>query len=265
MKIIFLDIDGTLIDYDLNLPESAISAIQRSREKGNIIVLTTGRSKSEIDESIIDIGFDGIIGGNGVYIEYQGEILYDEAIPLSLEKQLVDYLNEQAIGFYLESKSGLFANRYLHTVLEKVFDPMKIEKYFKHFTITDDLYRDDIAKISFYLEPRSILDDMKKVFDGQCVFHSWSSSGKGHDFGEVATSGVDKAIAIQKLIAHLKIDHQHTMAFGDASNDLGMIDYVHHGVAMGNAIIELKEIANDVTEEVWNDGLYKAFEKYNLI
>ena len=68
-KIIFIDVDGTLVDYSGNLPDSAVEAIRKTRKKGNMVYLCTGRSKAEIYQKIWDIGFDGLIGGNGTYIE----------------------------------------------------------------------------------------------------------------------------------------------------------------------------------------------------
>lgn len=66
-KIVFLDVDGTLVNYENDLPESAIKAIQETRRKGNLVFTVTGRSKAEMYQDILDIGFDGYIGGNGSY------------------------------------------------------------------------------------------------------------------------------------------------------------------------------------------------------
>ena len=59
-NIVFLDVDGTLIDYDGTLPESTKRAISKARENGHLAVIVTGRSRSHIEEPILDIGFDGI-------------------------------------------------------------------------------------------------------------------------------------------------------------------------------------------------------------
>ena len=64
-KIIFLDVDGTIIDYDNHISESAVVAIRKAREKGHLVYVCTGRSKAEMPPEIWDIGFDGMIGGNG--------------------------------------------------------------------------------------------------------------------------------------------------------------------------------------------------------
>ena len=66
-KIIFLDVDGTLVDYENHLPESAVLAVRKARENGHRVYICTGRSKAEVYENIWEIGLDGMIGGNGSY------------------------------------------------------------------------------------------------------------------------------------------------------------------------------------------------------
>ncbi len=74
-KYIFLDVDGTLINYNGNLPESAIEAIKAAQANGHRVLPLTGRSKAEMYDYILDVGFDGYIGGNGAYIEYEDEVI----------------------------------------------------------------------------------------------------------------------------------------------------------------------------------------------
>ena len=68
-KLIFLDVDGTLVDYHNRIPESAIKAIRQAREKGNLVYVCTGRSKAEMQPELWEIGLDRMIGGNGSYVE----------------------------------------------------------------------------------------------------------------------------------------------------------------------------------------------------
>ena len=110
-KIIFLDVDGTIVDYDNHIPDSAKIAIQQSRKNGHLVFLCTGRSKAEMSNEILDIGFDGIIGGNGSYIEYKNQVLMHQLILYETAKQVVDWLESRGLEFYLESNNGLFASR----------------------------------------------------------------------------------------------------------------------------------------------------------
>lgn len=71
-KVIFLDVDGTLVDYEGHIPKSAAAAIRRAREKGHKVYICTGRSRAEVYSGIWEIGLDGMIGGNGSF-ETAGE------------------------------------------------------------------------------------------------------------------------------------------------------------------------------------------------
>lgn len=70
-KIIFLDVDGTLTDYENHIPASAAEAIRKARANGHRVYLCTGRSRAEIYDELWAIGLDGMIGGNGCYAEEQ--------------------------------------------------------------------------------------------------------------------------------------------------------------------------------------------------
>ena len=119
-KIIFLDVDGTLVDYDNRIPESAIQAIRQARENGHLVYVCTGRSKAEMPQEIWDIGLDGMIGGNGSYVEHEGQVIMHQLIPLEVEKRVVDWLHERGLEFYLESNNGLFASEHFRDAARPV-------------------------------------------------------------------------------------------------------------------------------------------------
>lgn len=79
-KIIFLDVDGTLTDYENKIPKTAIEAIKLARKNGYLVYICTGRSKAEVYPEIWDIGLDGMIGGNGSYVEHHGEVVFHQTI-----------------------------------------------------------------------------------------------------------------------------------------------------------------------------------------
>ena len=80
-KIIFLDVDGTLVNYEGQIPESAVKTVRLAREKGNRIYICTGRSRAEVYPEIWEIGLDGMIGGNGSYIADNGEVVMPRHLP----------------------------------------------------------------------------------------------------------------------------------------------------------------------------------------
>ena len=119
-KIIFIDVDGTLLDYENHLPASADKAIKLARANGHKVYICTGRSKAEVYDYIWDIGLDGMIGGNGSYVENQGHVVMHQLITEDQCHHIVDWLKDRQLEFYLESNNGLFASENFETRGEPV-------------------------------------------------------------------------------------------------------------------------------------------------
>ena len=90
-KILFIDVDGTLCSPVYNEPPaSAVTAIRKARAAGHKAYICTGRSKAEIYQDLLDIGFDGIIGGNGCYVEDHGKVIMHEKLTSDEVRHVVD-------------------------------------------------------------------------------------------------------------------------------------------------------------------------------
>ena len=91
-KIIFIDVDGTLVDYENKLPQSAVKAIRQARSNGHKVYICTGRSRAEVYPEIWAIGLDGMIGGNGAYVEDNGKVVEHKLITLDILRVIMDSL-----------------------------------------------------------------------------------------------------------------------------------------------------------------------------
>lgn len=269
-KLIFLDIDGTLVDYEGNLPPSAATAVQQARAAGHQVFICSGRSKSEVYPYIWDLGFDGFIGANGGYVEYGGQVIAHQVFSLEETRQLVDWLSDRGLAFYLESNSGLYASPGLIEQAATIYGEASLENQARVRSILpgliegQDLYRDDVNKISFRLLDPALLAQAQLAFP-QTAVGSWSGTGHTVEFGDFGQVGVHKAAGIDKLLIHLGADVATTVAFGDAANDHTMFQYCGLSVAMGNASPATQGLANLVTAPVTQDGLYKAFKQLELL
>ena len=271
-KIIFLDVDGTIIDYENHIPESAVTAIRQAREKGHLVYVCTGRSKAEIPPEIWDIGFDGMIGGNGSYVEHEGQVILHQLIPRDVAKRLVDWLQARRLEFYLESNNGLFASRGFREAARPVLRTyvlgkgvnMEADEALHGLDYGGELYRDDLNKVSFILKRYQDHLDSEAAFP-ELKAGTWGGKGEHALFGDLGVKDITKAHAIEVLLKNLHADKADTLAFGDAKVDIPMLDYCQVGVAMGNGGAEIKAMADLVTDSVSQDGLYKAFEKLELI
>ena len=275
-KIIFIDVDGTLINYENKLPESAKKAVIQARKNNHLVYLCTGRSKAEMPDYILDIGFDGIICGNGSYVEHNGKVIMHKLISEEDAKEIVDWLHSKNLEFYLESNNGLFASRNFKEVGKKPiqqYSANKKETNYQNLEVEDvlhglifdgKLYRDDLNKVSFVLNSYQDYLDAKEKFSHLPV-GTWGGKGEKALFGDIGIANVTKENAIDYLLKYLKRDVKDTFAFGDAIIDISMLEFCNIGVAMNSGQQEIKEIADYVTDDVDKDGLYNAFKHFNLI
>lgn len=275
-KIIFLDVDGTLVDYEGNLPPSAVSAIRCARAKGHRVYLCTGRSRAEVYPPLWDIGLDGMIGGNGSYVEDQGREIFHQCLTPDQCKRVVDWCHSRDLEFYLESNSGLYASeKFEQAALETMreysrrkdrpgADSITVRDAFPDMIFGAGLYRDDVNKISY------ILSSYQDFLDAQSQFPdmksgTWGGAGETALFGDLGVKDIDKGKAVDALLRHLGASQADTIAFGDAKVDIPMLEYCAVGVAMGSGGEEIRAMADLVTDGVNEDGLYHAFETLGLL
>ena len=274
-KIVFLDVDGTLVDYENHLPESAVAAIRKARGNGHRVYICTGRSRAEVYPPLWDIGLDGMIGGNGSYVEDDGEVVMHQLITLEQCRHIVDWLHGRGLEFYLESNNGLFASerfeeRAQPTIREYMgrkgrdASTATVRSAFPEMIFGGELYRDDLNKVSFVLDSyQDHLDSVAEFPDLRAG--TWGGAGETALFGDLGVKDITKARAVDALLCHLGADRADTIAFGDGKVDIPMFEACAYSVCMGSGGEEAKAAADYVTDAVENDGLYKAFEKLGLI
>ncbi|MDO4325061.1 MAG: HAD family hydrolase [bacterium] len=275
-KIVFLDVDGTLVNYECQLPDSAVLAVRKARKNGHRVYICTGRSKAEVYENLWDIGLDGMIGGNGSYVEDHGTVVMHQFITMEQCKRIVDWLHSRKLEFYLESNNGLFASEHFE---EKALDSMReyckrkgaqnademsVRSIFPEMIFDGELYRGDLNKVSYLLNDYQDYLDTKEQFPDM-ENGTWGGAGETALFGDLGVKGITKANAIDHLLSYLGEKRENTIAFGDAKIDIPMLKYCAFGVAMGSGGEEIKAMADYVTDGVDDDGLYKAFVHLKLI
>ena len=274
-KIIFLDVDGTLVDYQNRLPESAGAAVKAARANGHLVYACTGRSKAEMPDFLWELGLDGMIGANGGYVEHEGQVVFHQSMDAVQEAAVVDWLEDRDLPFYLEANDGLFASgdfkERVVPVLRKYVaskgqdpDDVTVDVAFHGMRYGEDLYREGVNKISFILNSYEDHLASAEAFP-DLEAHTWGGRGEEALFGDLGVKGIDKAVAVGRLVEFLGARMEDTIAFGDAKIDIPMLETCEIGVAMGNGGPEILAMADMVTADVEDDGLWKAFVQLGLV
>lgn len=259
-KIIFFDIDGTLLDENTGkVPESTKKAIQLAQENGHLLIINTGRPISTIDNHITSIDFDGYICGCGTYIEYKNKpILHatlDETIRLEVIRQAYN-CNVQAV---LEGEHGAFFPKNASHPLILNFK----EIYKQQGLPTGEYEKNDIIdfdKMAVWYNEDSDIDTFKNF-----LRKYFEIIQRDADFIEVVPLGYSKASGIRYLIDYLGINLDDTLSIGDSTNDLAMLEYTKESIAMGNSNPILFDKVTYTTSNIDNDGIFNALKHFHII
>ncbi|APB30536.1 Cof-type HAD-IIB family hydrolase [Vagococcus teuberi] len=274
-KIAFFDIDGTLCDSSGQVLPSSKESIQAFRDKGNLTYICTGRSKPEILDSILEVGFDGIIGAGGGYIVINDEVVKHQTMDERIVREVLSYFKEHDIGYYLETNDGLYGSdncvrkirEEIKTIAEKTnqdYDGLA-EKVSWFEAVLEEHKNDEVDytnvnKISFINNTVSFSDVADKFGDECYMYHS-TVELFGPESGEIAVKGVDKKLAIEYVLNKLGMTKEQTIAFGDGDNDIVMFEAVDYSIAMDNATDNLKKIASEITDSADDDGIAKSLKR----
>lgn len=245
-KIIFLDVDGTLVDYEGRLPDSAASAVRQARANGHRVYICTGRSRAEVYPFLWEIGLDGMIGGNGSYVEDHGTVVMHQMLTAAQCRAVVDWLQARGLPFYLESNSGLYASADFATGAAAAIREysrrkngdmgvMTVQQAFPDMIYDGELYREDVNKISFVLQEHEDYPDAAAAFP-DLKAGTWGGTGEAALFGDLGVKHITKAHAIEKLLTYLQADRADTIAFGDAKVDIPMLNTVHMALRWATAV-----------------------------
>lgn len=273
-KILLIDIDGTLVDYENHLPGSAVAAIHAAQKNGHRVYSCTGRSEGEIYQDIRDIGLDGMIGGNGAYVRDGETVILHKQLSAEMTRKIVDWCHTHDLEFFLETNNGLFGSEHFeeralpaireYSRRKGKSDDITVRTVFPEMIFGADLYRDDVNKISFLLN--SYADHERCVQDFPDLEAGvWGGAGETALFGDLRVKGITKQSAVECLLDHLHAQKEDAVAFGDAAVDIPMFEACGYAVAMASGGEECRAAADYITDGVNEDGLYKAFQYLKLL
>lgn len=261
-KLIAIDIDDTLINDDKEVTPGTQQALEQAVAKGAIVTLATGRAYASAQAVARQTGL------NVPIITYQGaliknlmdeKVLFERYVPKDAGHKLFEYCIEHNLHLQVYIDDKLYAreeNQKLKDYSNLNGTPYFIEPDF------EKLIAQNTPKMLIIDEP-DYLDTLIPVFRELLGPEVHITKSKPH-FLEIMHRECTKGHALTFLAKHFGIEMSETMALGDSWNDHEMLEAAGLGVAMGNAIQALKDIADYVTLSNNEDGVKAAIEKFVL-
>lgn len=254
--LLFFDIDGTLVEEKnpFVIPESAIRAINRAKENGHICMINTGRTMKLVGKNLMDqVAFDGVAAGCGTYLMIGGKEYFHQSFTEEESKKIIDGIRGHQFDACLEGKE----NNYLEKE-ECVFNMTFWEEMSQFGDKSYELFEDAIGKFDKFYCYSPVKERMEAF---QQEFSEWLDFvDRKRGYYEATPKGYSKANMVEKVAEILGIDLKDTVAIGDSSNDIPMMERAKIAIAMGNATEDVKEIADYVTTNVEDDGIWNALD-----
>lgn len=257
IKVIFFDIDGTLLSFKTRrVPESTIRAIEILREKGIKIFIATGRAKYQI-ERLDGIHFDGYITLNGGYCETdEREVFYKKKIAKEEVQNLIEYQKEHPFACTFSTEDELFIN-FHNELVDQIYGVVEMPPI-PQKDITEALNHDIYQMTAFITQ-----EEENKLLNE--VLHNCDAARWHPVFTDIVAKGTSKQDGIDRVLEYYGFDLSEAMCFGDGGNDISMLQHTPISVAMGNASDEVKQHATYITDSVDDDGVWNALKHFGLI
>lgn len=257
-KILFLDIDGTIIMPDDSIDKTTILAIRQAQEKGIEVFLATGRPLHEIRDLADKLEVTSFIGYNGAFAIYQGKDLFQEPMKKESVKQFLDIAKQNQHELVLYTKDeNIFTDLDADCVKEFIV------KFHLHKNAT---YRSakDYEILGMTLINVESNDTALYNIEDQIHLSQVNLEGMRHCY-DVIRDTVNKGFAVQFVLKHLGLSKKHAIAFGDGLNDKEMLMSVGEGFAMGNGHPDLFQYAKHKTTTVNNSGIYNGLKSLGIV
>lgn len=257
-KAVFFDIDGTLWDEKMQIPQSTKEALKCLRENGHYAFLCSGRSRSNIrSPRLLELGFDGVVAACGTHIDFHKETIFEKLLSKEQVAHILNVLDEHGILAVLEGPQYIYVDEdSFEDDPYVIYLRRELGEFLKPIHGNNEIVINKLSIAAKREMMGQVLAELGEEFTG--IYHE-------EEVVEIIPSGYSKATGIEKVCEILDIPLENTYAFGDSANDLEMLRYVAHGVAMGNGTKEAMESAEYVTDALWEDGIQNGLAHYGLI
>lgn len=266
--VLFFDVDGTLTSFDpddmtdkdfnaVHPSKAVVDAFGRLRNAGHQAFICTGRPLWLIADGLRALNPAGIVAMAGATLEVEGRVVHEDCIDEGIVEELARRIVAAGFEAFFEANEATFA-----------LEPAGVEQ--SSLIGTAVVHSAEEMRINGHLRVGKVCitaGDLARVAndDGfiDCEFELCNTGGQNR---ELSPKGIDKGVGVARALEYLgRAGNARTFGFGDSGNDLGMLAAVETAVAMGNAMPEVKALADYVTDDVAHDGTVTAMQHFGLI
>jgi Cof subfamily protein (haloacid dehalogenase superfamily) len=253
-KIVFFDLDDTLLNHRKQVPESAKQAIQTLQNRGVDVAIATGRAPAMFMDVIKELEIQSFVSSNGSYAVYRGEVVFKNILDHDALHALEAIAQKKRHPMAYSDHKLLWVNKENHPQVARTMGDLQVDH-----PIFEPLFsrnREVYASLVFCEEAE---EAYIREFQ-QFRMIRWHQNAL-----DLLPAGGSKARGIQMLLERTGIKQEDTFAFGDGLNDIEMLKFVGTGVAMGNACNEAKDASDLITRSVSDDGIKHGLEMVGLL
>jgi Cof subfamily protein (haloacid dehalogenase superfamily) len=257
-KLLFLDIDGTILKEDHTYTELTKTAILQANKNDIEVFLSTGRPIHEVDYLAKELHIQSFIGYNGAVSEYQNKRIVHNTIPVRAIQEILytaQHNNHEVMLFtrdrnYLTSLKNPSVNSFIETL------------NFRNNTQLIPEVLNDILSITLV----NVDEDQLNLYQEITDIHITQVNIEGfYHCYDVTKKNVNKGNAIKKTLEYLNVSKEDTIAFGDGLNDIEMLQAVGESFAMENGNPEIFKHAKYIAKSASESGIYYGLKQLKLI
>ena len=264
MRLIATDLDGTLLDSTSSVSPRTRAALDAARARGIHVVPVTARQPIGLRTIAADAAFEGwALCSNGAYAVHltDGRMLFAEELPAETIRTLAEALRASIPGLLFASvrdAGETFVAEHGYAEIADLTDHKRDPKTMGGVPLDEVVSAPSLKFVIRHPElAPSVLYDALRALD----LDGFEATLSGAPFLEVMAEGVTKASGLARLCMHLGIDRGDVIAFGDALNDVEMLRWAGHGVAMADADDIVQDAADETTASNDDDGVARVIER----
>ena len=266
--VLFFDVDGTLTSFDpddmtdkdfnaIHPSKAVVDAFGRLRNAGHQAFICTGRPLWLVADGLRALNPAGIVAMAGATLEVEGRVVHEDCFDEDIVEELARRITVAGGEALFETNGATYS-----------LEPVGVEQSF--LLGAGVVHGVDQMRVDGHLRVGKVCinaSDLARVAnDDGFIDRNFELCNTGGQNRELSPKGIDKGVGVARALAYLgREGNARTFGFGDSGNDLGMLAAVETAVAMGNAMPEVKAVADYVTDDVAHDGTVTAMRHFGLI